>query len=129
MAGPDGPLVGRVEPPDRVDLVAEEVDPDRERLAGWEHVDDPTASSELATTGDLERRLVAEVEQLAEERVEPDPGAGLEHARCRRQVGRVERPLEEGLDARDEDPRSPVRQAASAATRAAVSSATSSLRS
>ena len=56
LGGPDGPLVGRVEPPDRVDLVAEEVDPDRERLAGREDVDDPAAPGELAAAGDLERR-------------------------------------------------------------------------
>ena len=39
-----------------------------------------------------------------EERVEPDPRAGLEDPRLGRQVGRIERPLEERLDARDEDP-------------------------
>ena len=49
----DRPLVGRVERPQRVDLVAEELDPDRQRRRRREHVDDPAAPGELAAAGDL----------------------------------------------------------------------------
>ena len=50
----DGPLVGRVERAQRVDLVAEELDPDRQRRRRREDVDDAAAPGELAAAGDLE---------------------------------------------------------------------------
>ena len=60
----DAPLVGGVEGAQRVDLVAEELDPDRERRRRREHVDDAAPSRELAPAGDLEDRRVAAVEEL-----------------------------------------------------------------
>ncbi len=130
FGGPDGPLVGRVEPPDRVDLVAEEVDPDRKRLAGREDVDDPAAPGELAR----DRRPRAS----AGSRGRAARGGARRARSAPRPRGPAARPgdrsgssvrwrsawtLATRIRAR------PVRHAASAATRAAVSSATSSLRS
>ena len=63
----DRPLVGRVERADRVDLVAEEFEPDRQRQRWREDVDDAAAPRELAATRDFSDRLVAEIEQLGEE--------------------------------------------------------------
>ncbi len=100
----DRPLVGRVEGPQRVDLVAEELDPDRQRGGRREDVDDPAPPGELAAAGDLGGRRVAEAEQFAEERLRPEPGADGKPARLGRQVVRGDRVLEERLDARHEDP-------------------------
>ena len=126
----DRALVGRVEGAQRIDLVAEELDPDRQRQRRREDVDDAAAPRQLAAAGDLGDRHVAEVEQLAQERVLVDPGAEPQLARGDRQVGRGDRVLEERLDAGAPSP-VPGRacHAARAATRAAVSSAMSSLRS
>ena len=88
----------------RIDLVAEELDPDRQRHRRREDVDDAAAPRELAAAGDLGDRHVAEVEQLAQERVLVEPGAEPELARRGRQVRRGDRVLEQRLDARDEDP-------------------------
>ena len=100
----DGSLVGRVEGAERVDLVAEELDPDRQR-GGWrEDVDDSTAPGELAAAGDLRRRRVAEGKQLPQERLRPQPATDPQAARLVGQVIGRDRVLEEGLDARDEDP-------------------------
>jgi hypothetical protein len=100
---PDRPLVRRVERPERVDLVAEELDPDRQRRGRWEHVDDPAAPCELPPARDLEDRRVAQVEQLAQQRVLAEAGVDREAARLVRQVGWCDRVLDERLDARDED--------------------------
>ncbi len=70
----DRALVGRVEAAERVDLVAEELDPDRQARAGREDVDDPAAPGELAPAGDLDHRLVAEAEQFEQEPVEDRGG-------------------------------------------------------
>src|SRR5213078_3964529 len=77
----DGPLVGRIESAERVDLVAEEFDPDRQRRRGREHVDDPTPPGELAAPRDLARRHVPEPEKLAEKRLGPEPAADAQAAR------------------------------------------------
>ena len=103
----DGALVRGVEGPEGVDLVAEELDPDRQRRRGREHVDDPAATSELAPAGDLGGRGIAELEQIAEELVLAEPGVHCELAGCRRQIVRGDRVLDERLDAGDEDPRPP----------------------
>ena len=127
---PDGPLVGRVEGAQRVDLVAEELDPDGQGRGRREDVDEAAASRELAAAGDLGRRARSRT-----------PGG-----RAAARSGRIRAPT---ASRRGSAGRSsgaivcwtrawtlatrtravPLRQAASAATRAAVSSATSSLRS
>ncbi len=101
---PHGALVGGVEGAQRVDLVAEELDPDRERQRGREDVDDAAPTGELAPTRDLGHRDVAEFQQLPEQCVLMQPGAGPEPAWLGRQVAGRDRVLEEGLDARDHDP-------------------------
>ena len=82
----DGPLdlagralVGGIERPQRVDLIAEELDADRQLHRWREHVDDATATRELAPTGDLGDRAVPKIEQLLEQRVlvEPRPDREL----------------------------------------------------
>ena len=70
---PDRALVGRVERAQRVDLVAEELDPDRQRHRRREDVDDPAATGEFAPAGHLRDRHVAEAEQLVEQPVLVDP--------------------------------------------------------
>ena len=65
----DGSLVCRVEGAERVDLVAEELDPDRQRQRRREDVDDAAAAGGLAAARDFGDRDVAEVEQLMEQRV------------------------------------------------------------
>ena len=75
LDGADRPLVGRVEGAQRLDLVAEALDPDRQRLRRREDVDDAAAARELAAAGDLGHRLVAEVEQVAQQRVLVEPRA------------------------------------------------------
>ena len=67
---PDRALVGRVEGPQRVDLVPEELEPDRQRARRREHVDDAAPAGELTAAGHLDRRDVAEGEQFGEEGVE-----------------------------------------------------------
>ena len=100
----DGSLVGRIERPERVDLIAEELDPDGQRGRGREHVDDPPASGELAATGDLSRGRVAQSEELAKERLRTEPTTDPQAARLCREIARSDRVLEQALDARDQDP-------------------------
>ena len=129
---PDAALVGRVERAQRLDLVAEPLDADRQRLAGREHVDDAAAAGELAAATDLRHRLVAEVDER------------VQHAVLRQALARRGgRPAASGsasgasvrwnsawtLATRTRAGRRSVAQAASAATRAALSSRTSSERS
>ena len=102
---PHGPLVGRVEGPQRIDLVAEELDADRQRQRWGEDVDDAAALRELATPGHLEDRHVAESEEVAQQRVLVEPQASLQPARLGRQVVGDQRVLEQRLDARDQDAR------------------------
>ena len=126
---PDRPLVGRIEGAQRVDLVAEELDPDRQRQRRRKDVDDPAAPGELAATGDLGHRHVAEVEQLAQQRllVDRDPRRSSRGLAGRSPGAIVCCSRAWTLATRTRA--RPLRQAASAATRAAVSSAISSLRS
>src|SRR5450759_4124846 len=95
LGRPDRALVGRVEVAEAGDLVAEELDPDRQVGACGEDVHQAAPTHELAAPGNLDDRLVAQPEELREE--------------CT--LGRR------------------ARHGASAATRAADSSRTSSLRS
>ena len=108
--GADRPLVGRVEPPERVDLVAEELDPDRQRARRREDVDDAAAPGELAAAGDLEGGHVAEVEQLGEERLEAEAGASPEASAARR-AGRPARSCAAGAPGRSRRGPGPCRSA------------------
>ena len=100
--GANAALVGRIEGAQRLDLVAEPLDAHGQRLAGREDVDDAAAARELAAAGDLGQRLVAKVDQLAQDALLADALARLELHRLVRQLGRSERALEERLDARHE---------------------------
>ncbi len=123
-------LVGRVEDAHGVDLVAEQLDPDGQRRRGREDVHEAAASREFATAGYLQHRVVAEGEQLVEQLLPMNAGADTQASAARRAplpgracAARAPATLATMTRAR------PDRQAASAATRAAVSSRTSSLRS
>ena len=98
------PLVGRIERAQRVDLVTEELDPDRQLHRRREDVHDAAAPRELATAGDLGHRRVAEVEQVAQELVLVEPRADAQLTRLGGQVVGRDRVLEQGLDAGDQDP-------------------------
>ncbi len=99
------PLVGRVERAQRIDLVAEELDADRQVHRWREDVHDAAAPGELAATGDLGHGRVAEIEQVVEQRVLVEACPHPELARLCREVVRGDRVLEQRLDARDEDAR------------------------
>ncbi len=99
----DRPLVGRVEHPDLVDLVAEQLDPDRELRAGGEDVDKPAATGHLPPAGNLENGLVAEAKELGEQVALADAVASAQDARPRRQVLGEDRGLEKGLDRGHQD--------------------------
>jgi len=90
----DRPLVGRVERPQRVDLVAEELDPDRQRHRWREDIHDPAAAGEFATAGNLRDGRIAEVEQVVQESVLVEPRARLDLARRVGQVVGRDRVLE-----------------------------------
>ena len=100
----DRPLVGRVERAQRIDLVAEELDADRQRHRGREDIHDPATAGELAAAGDLGDRRVPEIEQVVQQGVLVEPGARGDLARRCGQVVRRDRVLEERLDAGDHDP-------------------------
>ncbi len=100
-----GPLVGRVERPQRIDLVAEELDADRQLERWREDVDDATAPRELTAPRHLHDRHVAKVEQLAQQGVLVQSRTRAQLARRGRQVIGRDGVLEESLDAGDEDPR------------------------
>ena len=95
----DTALVGRVERAQRLDLVAEPLDADGQRLAGREDVDDAAASCELAAAGDLGQCLVAKLDELAQDPLLANALPDLELDWLGRQLGRRERVLEERLDA------------------------------
>ena len=103
----NGALIGRIERAQRVDLVPEELEPDRQRQGRREDVDDAAPAGELAPPGDFEDGDVAQVEQLAQERVLADAGAEPHAAHLDREVVGGDRVLEEGLHARHEDPGTP----------------------
>ena len=128
----DATLVGRIERAQRLDLVAEPLDADGQRLAGREDVDDAATAGQLAAAADLGHGLVAQVDQRRRTRswVIRAPRAEAQPARRADRVGR-QGALEERLDAGDQDARGAVgrHHAASVATRAALSSRTSSERS
>ena len=58
--GPEAALVGRVEDPHRIDLVAEHLDPDGQRRSRREDVDEAAAPGKLAPAGHFGDRVIAE---------------------------------------------------------------------
>ena len=68
-----GALVGRVEAPHRLDLVAEEIEPQRAALARREHVDDRPAHRELARVMDRVGAVIAIGDEQPDQRVALDP--------------------------------------------------------
>jgi len=95
----------RIEGPHRVDLVAEHLDPDRQRGRRREDVHEAAAAGELAAAGDLEHRIVAEGEEFAEQLILVEAGTHAQTARFGRNLGRVEGVLQKRLDAGDQDAR------------------------
>ena len=106
----DAPLVGRIEGAHRLDLVAEPLHPDRQRLAGREEVHDAAASGHLAPAADLGHLLVAQVDEGVQHPVLGHPLAGPQHQRILGHLGGRQRPLEQRLDRRDQDARRRVRR-------------------
>ena len=103
LDGADAALVGRIEDAHRVDLVAEQLDPDRQRRGRREDVDQAAAARELAAAGDLQHRVVAEGEQLAQQLVPMNPGTDAQAGRLGRHFVRVQGVLKQRRHARDED--------------------------
>ena len=97
-------LVGGIEGPHRVDLVAEELDPNGQRRGRWEYVDEPSAPGELTATGHFEDGVVTERKQVAEQSVLVKARADLEAAGLGRNLLRVQGVLEERLNAGNQDP-------------------------
>ena len=79
--GSHAPLVGRVECAQRLDLVPEPLDAQRQRLPGREHVHDAAATGHLAASAHLRHHLVAEVGQGVEHPVLRQPLARPHHHR------------------------------------------------
>ena len=89
------PLRRRVEQPERLDRVAEQLDAQRPAVERAEDVDDPAAGREGAQVLDQRRRLVAHVGQPAEEGVAVEVLAHAHHLAQRVQHVRREHPLVE----------------------------------
>jgi hypothetical protein len=70
---PGGPLVGRVEAPHRLDLIAEEIEPDGLVLARGEQVHDRAANREFARVVDGIRSLCSHWRPKATQPVPLDP--------------------------------------------------------
>ncbi len=92
-------LVRRIEDAHRVDLVAEQLDPDGHLRGRREDVDETAAPGELAPTGHLEHRLVAQRQQVVQQLVLVDAGPDSQAARLGRQLFRFEGVLQQRLDA------------------------------
>ena len=100
---PDAPLVGGIEAAQRVDLVAEPLDAHRPGLAGRKHVEDAPAPGELPSPAHLRHGLVAEVYERPRQPLHGHPAAAPKDERLGGDVVRAEGPLEERLEARDQD--------------------------
>ena len=72
-------LCERREPAQRLDLVAEQIDPHRAVLGGGEHVEQPAADRELAAVLDLVDALVAGGDEIERRLVEIEQVALFEH--------------------------------------------------
>ena len=88
QAAPRG-LRDRIEAADRLDLVAEQVQPHRFGRAGRPDVDDAAARRELADAADLDRDVVARRHQRAEQRVLVDALPDADLARAARPAARA----------------------------------------
>ena len=95
-------LVGRVEAADRVDLVAEEVEPQRQLLARGEDVDQRAAYRIFAMLGDSVGALVAERGHLPDQRLALDPLAGGDAAGQLADAERGQQALGRGIGGRDQ---------------------------
>jgi hypothetical protein len=103
LHGPEAALVCWVEDAHRVDLVAEQLDPDGQRGGRWKHVDEAASAGEFTAAGHFEDRVVAEAEEVVEQFVLMDAGPDTQPARLGRQLLRVDGVLQESLDARHQD--------------------------
>ena len=83
-----------VERLDALDVVAEEVEPVRQRAAHRVEIDQPAAHAELSRRDDLRHVLVARERELRAQRVDVEPRALLEEERERRQVVGRRQPIE-----------------------------------
>ena len=128
--GAHAALVGRIEGAQRLDLVAEPLDAHGQRLAGREDVDDAAAARELAAAGRPRHRLVAQAHEFGQDGLLAAAGPPLAAAAARA-AGRRAAASAGRAPARSPRGRAGRRrcQAARAATRAALSSRTSSERS
>ena len=97
-----GALVGGVELPDRVDLVAEELDAHRVGRGRREHVDDAAAHREFAAVHDQIDARVRVFDQTAGRLVERQLLAGREHERLH-VAQATDHGLDERTDRHDED--------------------------
>ena len=91
---PGSALVGGVEGTKRLDLISEPLHPDRQRLTGWEYVEDAPAARELPTTTDLGHVFVAQVDERRHDspHVQADPRR--QRQRSDGEIGRCEGALE-----------------------------------
>jgi hypothetical protein len=85
-----------VERLDGLDVVAEEVEPVRQRAAHRVEIDQPAAHAELSRRDDLRHVLVARERELRAQRVHVEPRALLQEERERRQVAGRRQPMERG---------------------------------
>ncbi len=103
--GAGAALIGRVEGPQGIDLVAEPLDADGHGLARREDVDDAAAARELTTTADLGHVLVAEIDERAGHARHVESLAHSQLQRFGGDIARRQRALEEGLQAGHQDAR------------------------
>src|SRR5438034_2815255 len=93
---PDGALRGGVEQADRLDVVAEELDPGRASLARRKDVDDAAAQAPLPDGDDRLYALVAAALERLEQQLAIQPVAGREPERTRRELRGAPEPRVQG---------------------------------
>ena len=101
----DGALRLRVEAADRLDLVAEQLDAQRQRLGGREDVEDAAAPRRLAGSLDERAERVTGLDEPQRQRVERDAPAGLEASRACAEVGAARAEPRGGGDGGDDERR------------------------
>ncbi len=102
VGGPRGALVGGVEPPHRLDLVAEEIEPKRACLARRVQIDDRPAHRELARVMDRVGPLIAIGDQQLDQPVALGLFALGQAARQLANPERGQHPLSHGIGGRDQ---------------------------